>query len=428
VGSAWSAWSAEYNITMINSSLDARQGFYRKYSALGVELGVRSRRTGPGILNLSCVFRFTGRDQHQSATTIHASLQNHNDTRGPHSNPAAFAGFVGLMLGRTKANAAKVRTYRKFNRDKFFSKVADIPTPKKLAKLFPITDTFIGDDDLGSTADAFDALTRMGVNIPTGATPPDWSGRMIGGFPAWGVPGEMRKGAGGHTVACYTPNSSCSLHDYCTTNATDSQLVNATDLKLQAEAAFPCQTNASSDACLTPGAMPLTPHGQHSRVVMSAMADEPGWDAMTSIPTKTSGVVRRRWHSYLQEQGLTPHDFGATAWGDVVPDTGRGDAGAGNTSTAGNPLKLPARKLFYWSIRFAHWDSCRYMAEWSAALQLASGDPSLQTYVNWNNFDGRMYVPGTLAIRPLTQRGWHMTVRENGTFLNHFLMFVPSLS
>ena len=31
---------------------------------------------------------------------------------------------------------------------------------------------------------------------------------------------------------------------------------------------------------------------------------------------------------------------------------------------------LQARKLFYWSIRFAHWDSCRYMGEWTAALQV----------------------------------------------------------
>ena len=84
------------------------------------------------------------------------------------------------MLGRTKASAAKVRTYRKFNRDKYFSKLADIPAPKKLAKLFPISDMFAGDNDLGSTADAFETLTRMGINIPNGATPPGWSGRMIG--------------------------------------------------------------------------------------------------------------------------------------------------------------------------------------------------------------------------------------------------------
>lgn len=36
-----------------------------------------------------------------------------------------------------------------------------------------------------------------------------------------------------------------------------------------------------------------------------------------------------------------------------------------DTSTAGSPLKLPERRLFYWSVRFTHWDSCRYMAEWT---------------------------------------------------------------
>ena len=64
-----------------------------------------------------------------------------------------------------------------------------------------------------------------------------------------------------------------------------------------------------------------------------------------------------------------------------VPNLGRGDAGAGNSSSAGDPTLLPKRRLFYWSVRFAHWDSCRYMAEWTAALQNASGDPTLQTYV-----------------------------------------------
>ena len=64
-----------------------------------------------------------------------------------------------------------------------------------------------------------------------------------------------------------------------------------------------------------------------------------------------------------------------------VPNLGRGDAGAGNSSGAGDPTLLPKRRLFYWSVRFAHWDSCRYMAEWTAALQNASGDPTLQTYV-----------------------------------------------
>ena len=37
--------------------------------------------------------------------------------------------------------------------------MADIPAPPKIAKLFPISDMYAGDNDLGSTADAFDALT-----------------------------------------------------------------------------------------------------------------------------------------------------------------------------------------------------------------------------------------------------------------------------
>jgi hypothetical protein len=41
-----------------------------------------------------------------------------------------------------------------------------------------------------------------------------------------------------------------------------------------------------------------------------------------------------------------------------------------------------------------HWDSVRYLAEWTSALQNSSGDPNFQSYVNWNNFDGRMYVGG----------------------------------
>ena len=53
----------------------------------------------------------------------------------------------------------------------------------------------------------------MGVNIPTGAMPAGWTGRTIGGFAAWGVGGEYRKGAGGKTVPCYSPNSSCTMHE-----------------------------------------------------------------------------------------------------------------------------------------------------------------------------------------------------------------------
>ena len=45
--------------------------------------------------------------------------------------------------------------------------MADIPAPPKIAKLFPISDMYAGDNDLGSTADAFDALTVLAPARPT---------------------------------------------------------------------------------------------------------------------------------------------------------------------------------------------------------------------------------------------------------------------
>lgn len=50
---------------------------------------------------------------------------------------------------------------------------------KRTAKLFPIADMYSGDSTIEATADAFEVLTRMGVNIPMGAMPPDWCGMPV---------------------------------------------------------------------------------------------------------------------------------------------------------------------------------------------------------------------------------------------------------
>ena len=84
----------------------------------------------------------------------------------------------------------------------------------------------------------------------------------------------------------------------------------------------------------------------------------------------------------MQLQGMTPALLGFVEWGEVVPMRA--------TPTGAIVLALTARRLFYWTVRFQHWDSCRYLAAYTAELQAVSGDPTLQTYVNWNNFDGRM--------------------------------------
>lgn len=47
------------------------------------------------------------------------------------------------------------------------------------------------------------------------------------------------------------------------------------------------------------------------------------------------------------------------------------------------PLSLDQKRLFYWTIRFVHADSCRYIGQWTQGLQDAAHDDTLQAYVNW---------------------------------------------
>ena len=143
------------------------------------------------------------------------------------------------------------------------------------------------------------------------------------------------------------------MHDYTMLNATDAGLVNASDIAAAANATF-------GGITVKPGA-----------IVASALADEPGWvmDQLW-VPTDTSAVVQQRWVSYLQAQGMTPALLGAASWAAVQPYRTHPD---GVT-----PLPLTDRRRFYYTVRFIHWDSCRYMAEWTAALQASAQDPTLQ--------------------------------------------------
>ena len=98
------------------------------------------------------------------------------------------------------------------------------------------------------------------------------------------------------------------------------------------------------------------------------------------VPTDTSPIVKQRWISYLQAQGMTPTLLGSTSaegWDGIEPYRTHPDGLS--------PLPLAERRRFYWTVRFIHWDSCRYMAEWTAALQEGAKDPNFQTYVNWNS-------------------------------------------
>ena len=64
---------------------------------------MRASRKDNGVLNITCHFRFTGKDAGQTAT-IDARIPNTNAT-GPQNR---FTGQVGLMLGRAANTSAPV--------------------------------------------------------------------------------------------------------------------------------------------------------------------------------------------------------------------------------------------------------------------------------------------------------------------------------
>jgi hypothetical protein len=384
VDTRWGNLSAEFTSSMVNATLLGEQaGFYKKFPTLAVQIGVRSSRLDTGVLNITCHFLLTGRDAGRSPIQIRAAVQNTNCTScrgwtGMHGDDSG--GYIGVMLGRDNSTGTPtIQTFADFNRERYWANLAGVPTASKIAKLFPIIDSFQPDGDITTREDAFAAMhDKMLTNMPMGVLPPMWTGRTTGipwsqaepGFGAegvLGVGGEFRKGSDkayhnqANSEPCYTANSSCTMHDYTMKNATDAGLVNKTDIARAVAATF--------------GSVGIKP----GSIVGSAMADEPGWRAPLWVPTDTSSIVRQRWINYLKAKGLTPADLGASEWGSVEPYRAHPDGL--------KPLPLTERRRFYWSIRFIHWDSCRYMAEWTAALQRGAKDPNFQTFVNWNNFD-----------------------------------------
>ncbi len=115
-----------------------------------------------------------------------------------------------------------------------------------------------------------------------------------------------------------------------------------------------------------------------------AMADEPGWYYPGAFKMLELPAAAARFHSYLQAQGLKPQDVGATSWDEVKPI---GRSGAKDRAS---------RVCFYWTTRFFAWDSARYFANCTRALEGALY-PGIPLTTNWNFFSGRLYVPGPVA-------------------------------
>ena len=117
------------------------------------------------------------------------------------------------------------------------------------------------------------------------------------------------------------------------------------------------------------------------QVATFAIIDEPHWSMPGHLKAiKASPDGMKRFHNYLRTQGLTPKALGASDWNEVQPI-------ARSAAT-----DLPAKRLFYWTARFATWDSCRHLNLVTRKMEEAFY-PGIGVFANWNNFKGRFYVP-----------------------------------
>ena len=117
------------------------------------------------------------------------------------------------------------------------------------------------------------------------------------------------------------------------------------------------------------------------QVATFAIIDEPHWQMpghLKGIQASPDGM--KRFHRFLQSQGLAPRDLGAADWPGVRP-VGKDVA-----------TSLPGKRLFYWSARFAAADSCRHLGLVTRQMEKAFY-PGIGVFANWNNFKGRFYVP-----------------------------------
>ena len=286
--------------------------------------------------------------------------------------------------------APVVQTMRQFNEQQYWPAMRALPPVPTRPKTFPVMDYFMqGDSDLDGALDAVDALSQLGLHGLMGFqfSQPEIARKLRANGHGIISGSSFVLGAGGteegNGRACANDvNSSCAFHLWDRKNATDSDLINATQIRKWAEAtAAPFLEAGYTDA---------------GQVSMLAQADEPSWSWDASIPpVRTSPRAQAMWQEYLEGQNLAPSDLGHATWGTVVP-IGRYEAGSGrgiasvNASTA-CPIEL--RRLYYWSARFSSYSSADYMRKTTLALEEAFGQKGLGVYANYFNFGGQPFEP-----------------------------------
>jgi hypothetical protein len=238
---------------------------------------------------------------------------------------------------------------------------------------FPIVDSFHGDDDVGTTLDAIDAMQRVGYHgLQVGMS----NNAAVSDAIIQSGNGDVHAAGASPTLPCSTrvPGErtapSCSIRDWLRSNDTDAELANQTAMRSWA--------STVASGWKAAGYQPGT-------VKFGAMHDEPGW-TWEMPPVATSSVIRDRWVSYLRAQNLTATELGAAELSQTEP-LGREEArqriGTCHVSQQAG-AELAARKLYYWSVRYNAWEPVTYFRNATHALESEFGS-SVHLYVNWNN-------------------------------------------
>ena len=151
-------------------------------------------------------------------------------------------------------------------------------------------------------------------------------------------------------------------------------------------------TGVSPDAMKTWAGQQMAPFGgKHGftpqDIALYNIADEPAFYFPIQAPNMSNPIVKAEWQAYLQAQGLQPADLGGAGWNDVLPSVDR------------KATDLKAKRLFYWSARFASASSTQLFARATAAIEQIVSYP-VPTFANFNCYQGRVYTPGAVANNP----------------------------
>ena len=233
----------------------ASRPFYEGYRGFSAHVAVALAGPAPPrgtVVPVECRINFTATAAHphdnRFSTVVQGRLQNNRLDNSPwnDANPyrqgswpgnQTFIAFLGLMLTRGNATDAPpaALTWAAWNKLEFWDRVAATVKanggPALVPKLFPIGDTVDSDDDMDSAEATRSALGALGLNVVTAAYNGQTAAsghRAATEFLTLGAPSLFRKDLstpGGYSD-CTGSRSACTLHDYCTVNATDDELIN----------------------------------------------------------------------------------------------------------------------------------------------------------------------------------------------------------